>query len=53
MQTRIDAIERGLSPDQIGSTASASGFAIALRALRLALGRVLRRFLLPYQPNPR
>jgi uncharacterized protein len=52
MQTRIDAIDRGLSPDRIGSTRSASGFAIALRAMRMALGRVLRRFLLPYQPNP-
>jgi uncharacterized protein len=52
MQTRIDAIERGLSPDQIGSTRAASGLGIALRALRLALGRVLRRFFLPYQPSP-
>lgn len=52
MQTRIDAIERGLSPDQVASAKAASGFAIALRAMRLALGRVLRRFFLPYQPNP-
>ena len=52
MQTRIDAIDRGLSPDQVGSAQSASGFAIGLRAMRLALGRVLRRFFLPYQPNP-
>jgi len=52
MQTRIDALDRGLSPDQIGNASSASGFAIGLRALRLALGRVLRRFFLPYQPNP-
>jgi uncharacterized protein len=52
MQSRIDAADRGLSPDQAGRPAAASGFGIALRAMRLALGRVLRRFLLPYQPNP-
>ncbi|HKS97980.1 MAG TPA: SRPBCC family protein [Rugosimonospora sp.] len=51
MQTRIDAIDRGLSPDALDSTRSASGFAIALRAARLALGRVLRRFFLPYRPT--
>jgi carbon monoxide dehydrogenase subunit G len=50
MQTRIDAIDRGLSPDQVDAARSASGFAIALRAARLALGRVLRRFFLPYRP---
>lgn len=53
MQSRIDAISRGLSPDQAESgRKSASGFAIGLAAMRLALGRVLRRFFLPYQPNP-
>jgi carbon monoxide dehydrogenase subunit G len=52
MQNRIDALDRGVSPDQVGAAGSASGFAIALRALRLALGRVLRRFFLPYQPRP-
>ena len=52
MQTRIDAISRGASVDDVGSAKSASGFAIALRAARLALGRVLRRFFLPYQPKP-
>jgi len=51
MQTRITAIERGLSPDQIGSAGSAGGLAIGLRAMRMALGRVLRRFFLPYEPN--
>jgi hypothetical protein len=51
MQSRIDAIEKGLSPDQVASGRTASGFAIALRAMRLALGRVLRRFFLPYQPS--
>jgi carbon monoxide dehydrogenase subunit G len=53
MQSRIDAISKGLSPDQVASTTkTASGFAIGLAAMRLALGRVLRRFFLPYQPNP-
>lgn len=52
MQSRIDAIERGVLPGQVSRTRTASGFAIALRAMRLALGRVLRRFFLPYQPNP-
>jgi carbon monoxide dehydrogenase subunit G len=51
MQTRIDAIDRGLSPDQIASAAPASGFAIAVRAARMALARVLRRFFAPYEPS--
>ncbi len=51
MQRRIDAIERGLSPDQIASAAAASGFAIAIRAVRMALARVLRRFFAPYEPT--
>ena len=50
MQRRIAAIEQGLSPDQIGS-ASAGGFTIALRAMRMALTRVARRFFMPYEPN--
>ena len=52
MQARIVAIDRGVSPDQTTSPRAASGFGIALRAMRLALARVLRRFFLPYQPNP-
>ena len=52
LQTRIDAAERGVSADQIKSAAPASGFAIALRAARMALLRVLRRFFAPYQPHP-
>jgi uncharacterized protein len=52
MQARIEAIDRGLSPDQIGKAKAASGFTIGLRAMRLALARVFRRFFLPYQPNP-
>jgi hypothetical protein len=52
MQTRIDAAARGISPDKVVSASSASGFAIVMRAARLALARVFRRFFLPYQPNP-
>jgi uncharacterized protein len=52
MASRINAIDRGLSPDQIATAAPASGFAIALRAARMALARVARRFFLPYQPRP-
>jgi uncharacterized protein len=50
MQTRIEAAERG---ETLGAqaTSSAGGFSIALQALKLALGRVFRRFFLPYQPN--
>lgn len=50
MQNRIEAIEKGLDPDSVAGAAPASGFAIAMRAARLALSRVLRRFFLPYQP---
>jgi carbon monoxide dehydrogenase subunit G len=52
MQVRIEAAERGLSPDQIAGAAPASGLVIGLRALRMALLRVARRFFAPYQPNP-
>jgi len=52
MQSRMTAVARGASPDQAAATASsASGFGIAMRAMRLALGRVLRRFFLPYKPR--
>ena len=51
MQSRIDASARGLSADQVAAPAAASGFAIGLRAMRLALARVFRRFFLPYQPR--
>ncbi|MFZ2501054.1 MAG: SRPBCC family protein [Nocardioides sp.] len=50
MQNRIEAAERGVAYD--GSAASAGGLGIALAAMRMALGRVFRRFFLPYQPNP-
>jgi carbon monoxide dehydrogenase subunit G len=51
MQNRIVAVERGLSPDQIAGAAPASGFAIGLRAMRMALLRVFRRFFVPYQAS--
>jgi uncharacterized protein len=52
MQDRISRLDRGESADQIAAaTASpASGFALGLRAARMALARVFRRFFLPYQP---
>jgi carbon monoxide dehydrogenase subunit G len=52
MQDRISRIERGESAEQISAaTASpASGFALGLRAARMALMRVFRRFFAPYQP---
>jgi uncharacterized protein len=52
MQDRISRLDRGESAEQIAAaTASpASGFALGLRAARMALARVFRRFFLPYQP---
>jgi carbon monoxide dehydrogenase subunit G len=50
MQNRLGAIEKGLDPNQVASVKPASGFAIGLRALRMALARVFRRFFLPYRP---
>jgi carbon monoxide dehydrogenase subunit G len=51
MQNRITAIDQGRSPDEVATGAPAGGLAIALRAMRMALARVARRFFLPYQPN--
>jgi hypothetical protein len=51
MQVRIDAYDRGLSPDQIKQAKSAGGFSLAIQAAWMALKRVGRRFFLPYQPN--
>src|SRR5690348_5751150 len=52
MQDRIERIERGETPEQIAaaSGAPARGFTLGLRAARMALTRVFRRFFLPYQP---
>ncbi len=51
MQDRIARIDRGESADQLAATAAtpASGFALGLRAARMALTRVFRRFFVPYQ----
>ena len=51
MQARLDAIDRGLSPDQVAAARPAGGFAIAIQAALMALKRVAGRFFLPYQPN--
>jgi uncharacterized protein len=51
LQTRIDATERG-DTAALASAAPASGFAIGLRAMLMALTRVARRFFAPYQPSP-
>ena len=53
MQDRIERLERGESAEQIaaaGAGGSVQGFTIAVRAARMALMRVFRRFFLPYQP---
>jgi uncharacterized protein len=52
MQDRIERLERGESAAQIAAagTTPASGFILAMRAARMALSRVFRRFFLPYQP---
>jgi carbon monoxide dehydrogenase subunit G len=49
MADRIAAIERGESPAQLAAAREASGLAIGLRAARMALTRVFRRFFVPYQ----
>ena len=51
MQARIAALDSGVAADKLGSANTASGFTIGLRAMRLALARVLRRFFLPYRPQ--
>ncbi len=51
MQARLDAYERGVSPDQIQTAKSASGLGIGLSAAWMAIKRVARRFFLPYEPS--
>ena len=53
MQNRLQAAQSGLDPNQVASLKPASGFSIGLRAMRMALVRVFRRFFLPYRPRPR
>jgi carbon monoxide dehydrogenase subunit G len=52
MQDRIERLERGETAEQISAAAAGSqvkGISLAMRAARLALSRVFRRFFLPYQ----
>jgi uncharacterized protein len=51
MQNRITRIDRGESAGDLAATSAtpASGLALGLRAARMALTRVFRRFFLPYQ----
>jgi carbon monoxide dehydrogenase subunit G len=55
MQDRINRIDRGESAEEIAVTAAtpAGGLTLGLRAARMALMRVFRRFFLPYQPVSR
>lgn len=50
VQNRIAAIAAGLDPDAVATAKPASGLAIGLQAVRMALLRVFRRFFLPYRP---
>jgi len=51
MQDRIERIERGESAEQIAAAGSspASGLALGMRAVVMALSRVFRRFFVPYR----
>lgn len=52
MADRIGRLERGETPEQIDAATgggSVGGVTLAMRAARLALSRVFRRFFLPYQ----
>ncbi len=51
LHNRLDALERGVSFDEIEGTRRASALAIGLRAAWMALKRVARRFFLPYEPS--
>ena len=48
MRMQLDALEKGITLDP-SAASKASGIAIGLRALRMALARVFRRFFLPYR----
>ena len=50
LQDRIERIDRGESAEQVAAATPASGVTLGLRAARMALLRVFRRFFLPYQP---
>ena len=50
MKRTITILAFAAALSALAGAASAQGFAIALRAARMALARVFRRFFLPYQP---
>jgi carbon monoxide dehydrogenase subunit G len=54
MQDRIERLDRGETLEQLNAAGPGSvhGLSLAMRATRLALTRVFRRFFLPYQPTP-
>ncbi|MDG2426847.1 MAG: SRPBCC family protein [Acidimicrobiales bacterium] len=52
MGNRLEAAESGLDPNQVSAVKPASGLLIGIRAARMALTRVFRRFFLPYRPQP-
>lgn len=49
-QARLTAIAQGRDPDAVAVGKPASGLTFVLRAARLALARVFRRFFGPYEP---
>ncbi|MEM7341061.1 MAG: SRPBCC family protein [Actinomycetota bacterium] len=51
VQNRLDAIAEGRDPSQVQQVKQAGALAIGLRAVQLGLGRLLRRFFLPYRPD--
>lgn len=51
MQNHLQAVQSGLDPAQAVSVKPAGGLVIGMRALRMALVRVFRRFFLPYRPQ--
>lgn len=53
MSNRMDAISKGLDPNQVAGVKAASGLSIALTAAKRAASRVFARFFLPYQPVER
>lgn len=50
MQARFTALEKGLDPNAVGTAKPASGLALGIKALQLALMRVVKRFFYPYAP---
>ena len=53
VQNRLQAMAEGRDPSEVAAaqSSSAGGLAIGLRAIRMALARVFRRFFLPYRPE--